>query len=92
MKIVINSCFGGFSLSDKAKKELGVELETKVNRADPQLVAIVERDGNRAAREGSCTDLCIVEVPDDATDWMIINRDGDEDVIYVQEGRLRYAF
>ena len=149
MKIVINKCFGGFSLSPLAVKELAkrkgrecyffkqdiraglsspyipisleeaakefmwhafsvenpndkigrddnwhemtaeqrkahneaweaISLESRPdNRADPDLIAVVEKLGEKAG--GSCADLKIVEIPDDA-DWEIDEYDGLEHI------------
>jgi hypothetical protein len=109
MKVVINSCFGGFGLSDAAFEDLltrkGVAWE-KVkdkydfdahyeaghagdedyylsyreyteNRADPDLVAVVEQFGNDV--NTSYSELKIVDVPDDV-EWFIVEYDGLEHV------------
>ena len=75
MKIVINRCYGGFDLSDKAKEILGIKYGTEIKRNDPRLVAIVEELGNEANTWGSS--LKIVEIPDDV-DWIIEDYDGVE--------------
>jgi len=110
MKIVINSCFGGFGLSDAAFEDLmtrkGVAWEKQVNsyitaydyydaghleedehylsyrqftenRADPDLVAVVEQFGKDV--NTSYSELKIVDVPDDV-EWFIVEYDGLEHV------------
>jgi len=81
-KIVINTCFGGFSLSDEAHKELrkvkDFEWLDDVKRDDPNLVAIVERLG--VAANGRFAELKVVEIPDDVTSWYIHEYDGREHV------------
>ena len=93
MKIVINTCFGGFSLSKaafefaKAKGYSWADGERcynndfypDVERNNPELVYLVEELGTDIA--GSClgTKLCIITVPDDAN-WYIDNYDGVETV------------
>lgn len=42
MKIVINSCYGGFSLSDEMLKKLGTNEAYAHNRTDPKLIELVE--------------------------------------------------
>ena len=110
-KVVINTCYGGFGLSNEAFEELlnrkGIEFEKapcktefrgKENdywhkgrvgeddgylwyyqfaedRADPDLVAIVEKFGHNANSWAS--DLKIVEIPDDV-DWYVEEYDGSE--------------
>ena len=81
MKIVINSCYGGFGLSEKAV-ELYVEKSGNVNfdeydvkRNDPILVAVVEVLGTDAS--GGCATLKVVEIPDGVV-WGIEDYDGIE--------------
>jgi hypothetical protein len=85
MKIVINTCFGGFGLSIAAE-ELYLELrgntgetfyDFEVKRDDPTLVAVVEQLGSKAA--GSCAELKVVEVPE-GVQWHIHEYDGAEHV------------
>ena len=82
MKIVINTCFGGYGLSEKAYAELGIEWDGhgyKYNdkRDDPELVAVVEKLGDRAS--GRFAELKVVDVPD-GVDWYIDEYDGMEHV------------
>jgi len=82
-EIVINDCYGGFSLSQKAcdrYKELsGNEVEPygarELERNDPFLVQVVKELGPEA--DGSFASLKIVEVPDDVK-WGIEEYDGAE--------------
>jgi hypothetical protein len=83
-KIVINACFGGFSLSEEAYKELGLELdgfgfEYRENdrRTDEELVRVVEKLGDKAS--GRLAKLKVVQVPDDV-EWEIDDYDGYESV------------
>lgn len=87
MKVVINTCFGGFSLSAVAVarlKALGHATAdhgfsySHVERDHPDLVQLVEELGHAAA--GDCSKLKIVEVPDDV-DWEIDEYDGLERVV-----------
>ncbi len=79
MKIVINSCYGGYSLSEAAYNELGIPWDgygyCKLKRSDPKLVSCVEKLGTKA--NGECAELEIVEIPDDV-DWEICDYDGKE--------------
>lgn len=85
-KIVINSCFGGFGLSDKAFKKFK-ELKTldaglkehqvELHRDDPILVHIVEELGEAA--NGGYAKLKVVEIPDDVV-WEVTEYDGWESV------------
>lgn len=87
-KIVINSCYGGFGLSNQAlelyKMLTGIPAAQdlsywEIARDNPQLVQIVEQLGERA--DTSYSLLKVVEVPDDVN-WHIHEHDGLE---YVAE-------
>ncbi len=88
MKVAINSTYGGFSLSDFAKKELGIEYDWDVSRTNPKLISFIEEHGYEAC-EGALCELKIVNVPDEATDWTISEYDGLEHIIYVLDGKLK---
>ncbi len=84
MKVVINSCYGGFSLSkegDARYAEIkGIVLDKDfysrdIARDDPALVQLVEE--GRSEYEGRCASLKVVEIPDDV-DWEIAEYDGNE--------------
>lgn len=84
MKVVINGCYGGFGLSDKATdlyKELAAteytyDFEWNLkNRNDANLVKVVEMLGEEA--NGDFAELKIVEIPDDVN-WTVLNYDGWE--------------
>ena len=79
MRIVLNKCYGGFSLSKKACKELGMSEDDcpgrDVLRNDPKLIEIIEKLGKKA--DGDYAELRIVEIPDDV-EWEIEEYDGME--------------
>jgi len=84
MKVVINGCYGGFGLSDKATdlyKELAAteytyDFEWNLkNRNDANLVKVVEMLGEEA--NGDFAELKIIEIPDDVN-WTVLNYDGWE--------------
>ncbi len=85
-KIVINRCYGGFSISKAACEELGKEwdgygyLFDRDQRTDPALVACVEKLGEAA--NGAHAKLTVVEIPDDV-EWEISAYDGIETVAEV---------
>ena len=84
MKVVINKCHGGFSLSKEAVQYI-LDKHNKVvdqyagynpvDRSDPALVDVVETLGEKA--DGGFAELKIVEVPDDVK-WHIEEYDGKE--------------
>ena len=84
MKIVINTCYGGFSLSKEAYKFLGLEWDgygykysNDDLRTDPKLIECIETLGYQAS--GRFADLKVVEIPDDV-EWEIDNYDGIETI------------
>lgn len=89
-KIVINRCYGGFSLSKQVKdryKDATREivrppnwfLTTDVRRDDPILIQIIQDVGEQSAG-GGFAKLKIIEIPDDVPDdgWIIQDYDGME--------------
>jgi hypothetical protein len=81
MKIVINTCHGGFGLSKEAlafyneRAGTAIKYEDDIKRNDPILIQIVEELGEAA--NGSYARLKVVEIPDDV-EWTIKEYDGDE--------------
>lgn len=94
MKVVINKCYGGFSVSEAVYKELGMEwdgygypdneefgiesCDYKAYRSHPALITAIERVGVESA-SGDMADLRIVDIPD-GVDWEIEEYDGRESV------------
>jgi|TARA_B110000977_G_scaffold195535_2_gene274174 hypothetical protein len=92
MKVLVNHCPHGFTLSE-AQKELFPELLTMpgmrvadVNRTDDRLIASFEAGDNRG--DGGST-LEIVEIPEGAS-YKIANRDGYEELVWTM-GELNNA-
>jgi hypothetical protein len=87
MKIVINTCHGGFSLSEKAQKLFCrySMIEWKnwqedwsyydIKRDDQYLVRVVEELGDDV--NGRFSELKVVDIPDDV-EWQIDEYDGLE--------------
>ena len=84
-KIVINTCFGGFGLSESSledyKKRKNITDENfyhwDIPRDCPHLVAMVEEGGTDV--DGIYSELKVVDVPDDVN-WFIHEYDGMEHV------------
>jgi len=84
MKVVINKCFGGFSISEEAYKYLGLEWDrhgyafNEHNmRVHVNLIEVIEALGPKA--NGRHAELKIVEVPNDVC-WRIEEYDGRESI------------
>ncbi len=82
-RIVINTCYGGFGLSDRAiemYRQLSGNVDndlyfSDINRDDPYLVQIVQKLG--AAANNDYSNLKVVEVPAGVS-WHISEYDGNE--------------
>ena len=86
MKIAINTCYGGFSLSEEAlalyKEYAGVlpSLEDE-DRSDPLLIRVIEQLGTeRAAAKGRGHKLKIIDIPE-GVEWEIRDKGGIEIVV-----------
>lgn len=94
MKIVINTYYGGFAVTEALYKELGfkwdgygylgnkdfgIEEENyEAYRTDKRLIAAIEKVGIKEST-GRYAALAIVEIPDDI-EWEIDEYDGRESV------------
>lgn len=91
MKIVLNKCYGGFSLSAKACEALGLKSRyTIIVRNDERLISLMEEYGSEWV-SGDCAALVLVDIPDNCTDWEMDEYDGWERIIYVVDGMLYHA-
>lgn len=91
MKIVLNRCYGGFSLSKHAKDYINFDTNKfdEDYRTSAKLIEFMEQYGEEFGGE-SHSKLRIVEIPDEATDWEINDYDGYESIIYVIDGKLKH--
>tara|TARA_Y100000310_G_C20497060_1_gene722083 strand:- start:291 stop:569 length:279 start_codon:yes stop_codon:yes gene_type:complete len=83
-KIVLNKCYGGFSLSAKAVEkltELGLDMSNPydIDRTDQRLVDVVQKLGTKEA-SGRHAQLHIIVIPSYVTEWDIDEYDGIETV------------
>lgn len=89
MKIVINGYYGGFYVPENFWQQCKIdhnyfESQREI-RTNAKFIDWVEDN------EDNCEDLEVVEIPDTATDWEIIEYDGAETLIYVVDGKIQYA-
>lgn len=90
MKLVINTCYGGFDLPDEVLEELGYSNAGSINiRGDLRLIKMIEENPERLMC--NFAKLEVVEIPDTATDYMIDDYDGMESVLYVLNGKIKYV-
>ena len=83
MKIIINTNYGHIS------------EETAEHRLDPRLIEQIESGGFSGAKDNSSwggvhESLMVVELPEDITDYKIVNYDGAEGILYVQDGQIHF--
>ena len=82
MKVVINTCYGGFSVSKAVYDYLGIPWDNygyiNLERNDPTLIAAIEAVGLEAAA-GRYAQLKIVDIPEDI-EWYIDEYDGMESI------------
>lgn len=88
MKIVINKCFGGFAVNDNIVKMLNLEsrYDLEDDRTNAKLIELIESGVNV---NDNYSDLVVIEIPDDATDYMINEYDGYENVLYILDGKIK---
>lgn len=90
MEIVINTCYGGFSVSEEAAKFFNLDsVYSDIDRQDPALIEKVKENPKWVS--GSFADLKVVDIPDEATDWVIDEYDGLERIVYVFNGKINYV-
>jgi len=89
MKIVVNSCYGGFHVPQGFLALHPDADEWDIPRTDPDLIEYCESHPDEL--KFHCTDLRVIEFPDTATDWYVNEYDGAEDLIYVLDGKLEWA-
>jgi hypothetical protein len=82
MKIIVNKCNHGFTLSE-AQKELFPD--GYVDRTDPRLIASFEAGDNRG--DGGST-LVLMEIPDEADGYHIVENDGIETLYWMSGSTL----
>lgn len=89
MKIVINVNYGGFSLPTEFCEKYHMNEYDDIERTDKRLINYIESHNNSV--EVYCGRLVVEEIPDTATDYMISEYDGAEEVYYVLDGKIHLA-
>ena len=89
MEIVINTCYGGFSVSEEAVRFFNLDsVYSYIDRQDPVLIKKVKENPDWVS--GRFANLKVVDIPDEATDWIIDEYDGLERIMYVLNGKINY--
>jgi hypothetical protein len=83
MKVAINSCYGGFNLSDEViklciEKGMTCSKDDKYYRTHPIIVEAIEELGEKKS-SGFCSKIKIVDIPFNSNEgWEIAEYDGKE--------------
>ena len=91
MKIIINKCYGGFSVKDEIEEEFRNRLSAYGSdiRTNPELIKMIEEGKDISSNYSR---LRVVDITDNATDYRIQEYDGLESIIYVVDGKLNVAY
>lgn len=93
MKIVINTCYGGFGINSKwcmKNCEEGCCCEDlRKCRKCAKLIRAIEEKEEQVSNHFS--ELTVVEIPNEATDYQILEYDGCELLLYVLDGKIKYV-
>ena len=89
MKLVINSQYGGFSVSEEFAKKYNINMhDVERLRNFQPLIDAIENGENV---NGKCARLEVVELPEETTDYVINEYDGLEELLYVVDGKINCA-
>ena len=92
MIFILNKCYGGWSISDFAMEQLGLDSNyPDMDEVDEKKLAELINEYGSEKCSGHSAKLKIIEIPDNATDWDIEDYDGIERIVYVVDGKLNYA-
>ena len=87
-KIIINTCYGGFGISKKAEKRFGCKEQSYEEiRTNSAIIEAIETEGAKAISD-RYAELAVVTIPDEATDYQILEEDGKETLICVINGKI----
>ena len=88
MKLVINPSYGGFDINEKWEAEnCGKNCKEDCRKCAKLIRAIEEKENVN----DDYSRLAVVDFPDEATDYEILDYDGNESLLYVLDGKIRYA-
>ena len=92
MIYVLNKCWGGFSLSQFAMEQLGVDdaYADLTSEQIGKLVNLINEHGSEKC-SGSHAKLVVVEIPNNYTDIEWDDYDGIERITYVVDGKIYHA-
>lgn len=90
MEIILNKCYGGLSFSREALKRAGFSWEhDRYNddlRRSLRMIEVVREMGDAAGEYYSKP--VVVTIPEEATDYRLMEYDGFETILYVVDGKI----
>lgn len=92
MKIVINTCYGGFGINSKwcmKNCEEDCHEDLRKCRRCTKLIRAIEEKEEQVGNYSS--ELTVVEIPDETTDYQILECEGCELLLYVLDGKIKYV-
>jgi hypothetical protein len=89
MKLAINNCIGGFNVKQDIIEKYNLEdvnlWDSNDCHTNKKLIELIELGIDCS---GDCSELIVVEIPDESTDYYIDAYDGAEGVLYVVDGKI----
>ena len=91
MKIALNKCFGGFHIDEEIAEQYGVDPFGTFykERTNEKLINLIEKYGDDICYPYS--EVVIIDIPDEVTDWKVVDYDGAEALYYVIDGKIHIA-
>lgn len=90
MKVLLSDDWSGFNVKEDILKALNLTTcHMRTLHTNPALIQMFEQ-GEPIGEPG--TRFVVKNIPDDATDWMIINNGGLEDALYVVNGSIHFVW
>lgn len=90
MDIILNKCYGGLSFSREALERAGFNWDDRYYtddlRRSLRLVDVVREMGETAGDHYSRP--VVVTIPEEATDYKLMEYDGFETILYVVDGKI----
>lgn len=88
MKFIINTCYGGFGINSKWEAE---NCEKDCNGDCRECAKLIRAIEGKENVNDDFSKLAVVEFPNEATDYELLEYDGIESLLYVLNGKIRYA-
>lgn len=91
MKIIINTCYGGFGVSEEWAKDHNIKdrYNSDILRHNTDLINAIEAGGKVNA---PFSRLKVIEIPADSTYYEVEDYDGYEWIACVINGKIRHIY